>query len=51
VPIIEAAGGAVTDWRGAPLADVNTASSGQVLAVGDRALLAEATNILSSAAR
>lgn len=51
VPIIEAAGGAVTDWRGAPLTDVNTASSGQVLAVGDRSLLDEATNILASAAR
>ncbi len=51
VPIIEAAGGTVTDWRGAPLADVNTASSGQVLAVGDRSLLAETTEILAPAAR
>ncbi len=32
VPVIEGAGGAVTDWRGAPL---DIASDGHVLAVGD----------------
>ncbi|MEO0385667.1 MAG: inositol monophosphatase family protein [Pseudomonadota bacterium] len=51
VPIIEAAGGAVTDWRGAPLATVNDAFSGQVLAVGDKALTEESTALLSPAAR
>jgi len=51
VPIIEAAGGSVTDWHGAPLATVNEAFSGQVLAVGDKTLIAEATELLAPAAR
>lgn len=51
VPIIEAAGGSVTDWHGAPLAAVSDTFSGQVLAVGDKTLMAEATELLASAAR
>jgi histidinol phosphatase-like enzyme (inositol monophosphatase family) len=51
VPIVEAAGGAVTNWRGEPLARFDQASTEQVLAVGDRSLLDEATNILAPAAR
>ncbi|MEQ8656818.1 MAG: histidinol-phosphatase [Hyphomicrobiales bacterium] len=50
VPIIEAAGGAVTDWRGKPLSSVNEAFAGQVLAVGDKALIPEATDLLAPAA-
>jgi inositol-phosphate phosphatase/L-galactose 1-phosphate phosphatase/histidinol-phosphatase len=39
VPVIEGAGGALRDWRGAPL---NTASSGDVLGCGDLRLLDQA---------
>ncbi|TNE41299.1 MAG: histidinol-phosphatase [Alphaproteobacteria bacterium] len=45
IPIIEAAGGIVTDWRGGP-ADLG----GQVLAAGTREVHAEAVEILKSAA-
>ena len=38
IPIIEGAGGLVTDWRGAPVG----ATGGQVVIVGDRACLDEA---------
>jgi histidinol phosphatase-like enzyme (inositol monophosphatase family) len=39
VPIIQGAGGLITDWRGAPL---TLASEGRVLAAGDRRVHAEA---------
>jgi fructose-1,6-bisphosphatase/inositol monophosphatase family enzyme len=41
--VVEGAGGRVTDWAGKPLA---LESDGTVLAVGDPALLAEATSLL-----
>ncbi|WP_137126258.1 histidinol-phosphatase [Roseomonas sp. HF4] len=44
VPVVEGAGGRVTDWRGEPL---TAASDGRVLAVGDPALLAEAVSLLT----
>ena len=43
VPVIEGAGGRVTDWAGAPL---RMDGNGQVLAVGDPALLAQAVMLL-----
>ena len=43
VPVIEGAGGRVTDWRGAPL---RPDSDGTVLAVGDSALLPLAVECL-----
>jgi inositol-phosphate phosphatase/L-galactose 1-phosphate phosphatase/histidinol-phosphatase len=46
VPIIEGAGGAITDWQGNPL----TAKSGdQVVAAGDRRVLDQALAILGNA--
>jgi histidinol phosphatase-like enzyme (inositol monophosphatase family) len=42
VPLIEGAGGLVTDWRGEPLRPDNHARGGQVVAAGDRACLDEA---------
>ena len=45
VPIIEGAGGRLTDWAGRPLTD---ASDGHTLAVGDPALLAQVTGILAA---
>ena len=44
VPIIEGAGGRVTDWSGAPLSE---AGDGSVLAVGDPGLLEAAVALLS----
>src|SRR6185312_3212778 len=44
VPVIEGAGGRVTDWAGRPL---TPDSDGSVLSVGDPALLAEAVALLS----
>jgi len=44
VPVIEGAGGAVTDWTGQPL---RPDGDGRVLAVGDRGLLAEAVACLA----
>ncbi len=44
VPVIEGAGGRVTDWSGAPL---HPGSNGQVLAVGDPSLLPGAVAILA----
>ncbi len=43
VPVVEGAGGRVTGWDGAPL---TLDGPGQVLAVGDPALLAEAVGLL-----
>jgi len=43
VPIIEGAGGRITDWTGAPL---TPDSDGHVLAVGDPALLGPASTLL-----
>jgi inositol-phosphate phosphatase/L-galactose 1-phosphate phosphatase/histidinol-phosphatase len=45
VPVIEAAGGIVTDWEGAPL---TLTSSGRVLAAGDKRAHAQALEILNS---
>jgi myo-inositol-1(or 4)-monophosphatase len=44
VPVVEGAGGRVTDWSGAPL---RPDSDGTVLAVGDQALLAPAVELLN----
>ena len=44
VPVIEGAGGRVTDWQGQPL---RPDGDGRVLAVGDPALLAEAVALLA----
>ena len=43
VPVVEGAGGRVTDWEGRPLTPT---SDGRVLAVGDPALLPEAVRLL-----
>jgi len=45
VPIIEGAGGSITDWNGAPL---RPDGDGRVLAVGDTALLAAAIAALAA---
>lgn len=42
IPVIEGAGGLVTDWTGRPLAEAGLGPRGQVLAAGDRACLDEA---------
>lgn len=47
VPVIEGAGGRVTDWNGNPLRD---GGDGRVLAVGDLALLPEAIAALAESA-
>jgi histidinol phosphatase-like enzyme (inositol monophosphatase family) len=47
IPVIEGAGGVVTDWRGAPVGD----SGGQVAAAGDRACLEAALAKLAAAAK
>lgn len=44
IPIIEGAGGVVTDWNGGP-----PASGGRIIAAGDRRLHAQALEILSGA--
>jgi len=46
VPVIAAAGGLVTDWRGAPIGR----NGGQMAIAGDRALLEEALPALAAAA-
>jgi histidinol phosphatase-like enzyme (inositol monophosphatase family) len=46
VPVIEGAGGLVTDWRGAPIGR----HGGQMAMAGDRALLDEALALLKDAA-
>jgi histidinol phosphatase-like enzyme (inositol monophosphatase family) len=43
VPVVEGAGGSVTDWRGEPL---TSGGDGRVLALGDPALLPEAVALL-----
>jgi fructose-1,6-bisphosphatase/inositol monophosphatase family enzyme len=45
VPVIEGAGGRVTDWAGAPL---HPGSDGRVIALGDPRLLPEAVHLLQS---
>jgi myo-inositol-1(or 4)-monophosphatase len=45
VPVIEGAGGRVTDWSGAPL---HPGSDGRVVALGDPRLLPEAVHLLQS---
>jgi inositol-phosphate phosphatase/L-galactose 1-phosphate phosphatase/histidinol-phosphatase len=44
-PVVEGAGGIMTDWSGAPL---TVASDGRVLACGDKRVHAEALRLLSS---
>ena len=44
VPVIEGAGGVVTDWRGQPL---TLASGGRFVAAGDRRTHAEALAVLA----
>ena len=44
VPVIEGAGGVITDWRGAPL---TLGSGDRILAAGDPARHAEALEILA----
>jgi fructose-1,6-bisphosphatase/inositol monophosphatase family enzyme len=44
VPVIEGAGGVITDWEGQPLHD---GSDGRVVAVGDPALHGEVVAVLS----
>lgn len=46
VPIVEGAGGIMTDWRGQPL---RTGSEGRVVAAGDRRVHAQALEILAQA--
>jgi histidinol phosphatase-like enzyme (inositol monophosphatase family) len=46
LPVVEGAGGRMTDWQGQPL---RVDGPGQVLAVGDPALLAEAVLLLAAA--
>ena len=45
LPVVEGAGGAMTDWTGAPL---TPASNGRIVAVGDKALLPEILPLLES---
>ena len=45
VPVIEGAGGRVTDWHGRPM---HPDGDGCMLALGDPALLAEAVGLLSA---
>jgi inositol-phosphate phosphatase / L-galactose 1-phosphate phosphatase / histidinol-phosphatase len=47
VPIIDGAGGAITDWRGNKL---DLTSDGRVVAAGDPALVAEARTVLATSA-
>jgi len=47
IPVIEGAGGLVTDWRGAPVGD----HGGQVAAAGDRACLEDALIALKRSAK
>nr|MCU0945028.1 histidinol phosphate phosphatase [Rubritepida sp.] len=44
VPVIEGAGGRMTDWQGRPL---TLESPGEVIAVGDATLLPEITALLA----
>ena len=49
IPVIEGAGGVVTDWRGERLAQVGLSARGQVLAAGSRAVLDEALAVVDAA--
>ena len=51
VPIIEAAGGIVIDWSGRSLSATDDTFTGQVIALGDRALAEPVLNLLATAAR
>ena len=44
VPVVEGAGGRMTDWRGRPL---TTASEGQVIAAGDERILEQALKLIN----
>jgi fructose-1,6-bisphosphatase/inositol monophosphatase family enzyme len=46
VPVVEGAGGRMTDWKGRPL---DAQSDGHVLAIGNPALLPEAVELLEGA--
>lgn len=50
VAMIEAAGGAVTDWRGEPLASGRSFTKGQVIAVGDAGMMPQLVELLAPAA-
>lgn len=50
VAMIEASGGAVTDWRGQPLASGQSFTNGQVIAVGDAGMLPQLVDHLSPSA-
>ncbi|MFK7792711.1 MAG: inositol monophosphatase family protein [Devosiaceae bacterium] len=50
IPIVEAAGGSIVDWRGKPITNITDSFSGQVIAVGDPSLLPSVTAILAPAA-
>ena len=50
IPVVEGAGGVVTDWAGRPLADTGLGAQGQVCAAGDRECLDEALTALRRAA-
>ncbi len=50
IPVVEGAGGLVTDWTGRPLADAGLGARGQVCAAGDRACLEEALTALRRSA-
>jgi inositol-phosphate phosphatase/L-galactose 1-phosphate phosphatase/histidinol-phosphatase len=45
IPVVEGAGGRISDWRGAPL---GTASDGRVVAAATEALWSEAIRELSA---
>jgi myo-inositol-1(or 4)-monophosphatase len=45
IPLVEAAGGIITDWSGGPAVD-----GGQVVAAGDRRVYEQALELLSGAA-
>ena len=51
IPVVEGAGGVVTDWTGRPLADAGLGARGQVCAAGDRECLDEALKSLTQAAK
>ncbi len=50
IPVVEGAGGVVTDWRGRPLAEAGLGDRGQVCAAGDPACLEEALTALRRSA-
>ena len=50
IPVVEGAGGLVTDWTGRPLSETGLGARGQVCAAGDRACLDEALVALKRSA-